>query len=124
MANDLKIVLDTGLTLYARVFNQTGQIWNTSSLVFESWSDGNVTDYDVSLTELGSGVYFGDFPTAIVEEARYVIVVCEQIGGAPAVTDPIQAKPRREFKWGGYLEAEDHPHAIGDTLQVLNVYEQ
>ena len=52
MANEIKFGYPKGSNLYARVFNDSGQVWNTSGTpAFENWADGNVTDYDIALTD-------------------------------------------------------------------------
>lgn len=86
MSGEIQIVSATGLTLYALVFNQSAQIWNTSSLAFESWTDGSIAHYIISMSEKGtSGVYAGNFPA--LSAAIYGVVIKQQAGGSPAAND-------------------------------------
>lgn len=88
MSNELRIGSVSGLTVYAAVLNSTSRIWNGSA--FEAYSSVNYTNYDVTITEQGSsGIYVGDFPTAIVDEGHYEVFYFIQDGGAPAEGDRI-----------------------------------
>lgn len=101
MANEIKAPYNKGSTLYARVFNDTGQVWNTSGTpAFENWADGNVTDYDTALTDKTSGQYIGDFPSCAA--GRYKVVVYLQAGANPAITDGIVHEG--EILWDGTSE--------------------
>lgn len=88
MANEIPWIATTGLTLYAQVFNTTGQFWNTNSAAFESYQTANIADYDVALSEQGSasGIYFGTFPAAITS-GDFTCIVRRLAGGSPAETD-------------------------------------
>lgn len=100
MANELLAQAGADLGIYFTVRNRTGQIWNTSSSVFEAYVTGNFTDYDIPATEQGtaSGIYAADFPSAIIPGA-YSIVAYQQLGGSPAETDRYVAQG--DFQWNG-----------------------
>ena len=61
MANELNIQLDsfleTGLTIFAKVFNQTGVQQGT----------------DISLTETSAGFYSGDFNLSTLADGDYIV---------------------------------------------------
>lgn len=90
-------------TLYAIVFNSVGQAWDTTGTpAFETYVPGSQGDYDIAVAELGgagnSGIYAGDFPSAILP-GLYRVVVYEQAGGSPAATDaPVWGM---EINWDG-----------------------
>lgn len=85
----------TGWTVYNMVFDYAGLVWNTALAAFETYAAGSVTDYDVASTEQGaSGIYIGDFPSAIVAAAHgktYRVVSRRRAGGTPAESDSIIA---------------------------------
>lgn len=88
MSNELHTGAATGNTVYAQIFSPSARRWNGSS--FEVYSSANYDNYDIPLTEQGSsGVYVGDFPTAITDPALYEIYYYIQNGGAPTEGDPI-----------------------------------
>lgn len=89
MANEIRGVSATG-TLYARLMNSSGQVWNTSGAVFEAYSAGSYADYDLPMTEQGnSNVYVASFPTAIITAGTYEYFVHRQAGASPAEGDLI-----------------------------------
>lgn len=134
MSNEIKFAFDKGSTLYARVFNDTGQVWNTSDTpAFEDWADGSVTDYDTSLTDKSSGQYIGNFPTTAA--GRFKVNIYDQAGGSPATDDDVVGTG--EMLWGGTSEIfradEDDvsdAHTVTDALigstftNVFNIYDE
>lgn len=138
MSNEVKISYEAGSTLYFRVFNSAGQVWNTSGTpAFEAWAAGNVADYDIALVDLSSGVYLGDFPTTAA--GTYGIVAFDQAGGTPAITD-VAISPIGAIKWSGTAEipiayqtdvtdAHSTTDALiaaisAEVLSVLNIYDE
>lgn len=87
MSNELRAVSASG-TLYARIMNPAGAIWNGAS--FETYASANYSTYPVVMTEQGnSGVYVADFPSGIETTATYGYFIHRQSGGSPAEGDPI-----------------------------------
>ena len=135
MANEIKISYEAGSTLYFRVYNSTGQLWNGSA--FEAWNAANVDDYDIVLTDKSSGEYLGDFPTTAA--GTYGIVAFDQAGVSPVISD-IPVSPIGVIIWDGTAEvplaSQDDvtdAHATTDaaiaalstaTLSVLNIYDE
>jgi len=102
MANEVKISHLKGSTLYFRVFNATGQVWNTSGTpAFETWSDGNVTDYDIALVDKSSGEYIGSYPSTA--SGTYYIIAYLRAGGSPAITD-VAVSSISSIIWTGSAE--------------------
>jgi hypothetical protein len=89
MSNEINLFLQqSGWTVYVVIQNKSGQFWNTSSEEFESFNASNWADYDVSLTEQGSsGIYLGDFPTAVTAAGTYPYYAYRRVGGTPAQSD-------------------------------------
>lgn len=86
MSSELRIVALAGQTVYVHIMNSSGKRWNGTD--FETYVAGNYADYDVALTEQGtSGVYLGDFPTAITTGGTYAYFGYIQAGGSPAEGD-------------------------------------
>lgn len=100
MANEIQVTYSSAKVVYYLIFNRTGQVWNTSSLAFEVYQTVNYTDYDVSMTELGSAskVYAGTFPSTI-SAGVYGVVLKERIGGSVAESDPVV--DAGDYQWGG-----------------------
>lgn len=101
--NELTLHADTGQTIYARIYNTSGQLWN--GVTFETWNGANVGDYDVPLTDRGSGIYQADFPAAAA--GRYYVAYFNQIsgpGGSPATDDYLVSANEQPFVWDGSAE--------------------
>lgn len=104
MANEILLIpvpYLTGRTVYAQVRNAVGQIWNTSSVAFESYTTANIANYKIALTEQGtaSGQYVGTFPSQITVGV-YGITAFLQAAGAVAEGDqPLGGDPH--FSWTG-----------------------
>lgn len=80
--------VSTTATLYARIMNSVGQIWNGSA--FEAYAAGSYSTYDLAMTEQGnSGLFTVDFPTAITSSGTYEFFVHAQAGGSPAEGDVV-----------------------------------
>jgi hypothetical protein len=100
MANELIINYPTGATLYALLFDATGQVWNGSA--FAAPASGSWTSYDIAMTEVATatGVYRASMPAAAA--GTYTFVVRKQAGGSPDVAD-IAVGPGI-IKWTGTAE--------------------
>lgn len=100
MANEVQFAYVTGRTTYVQIRNRIGQIWNTSSSSFVTYSTADIGDYDVAATEQGtaSGYYAASFPSAITPGV-YSIVAKNQNGGSPAEADPNIAVG--DYQWNG-----------------------
>ena len=120
MSEEIVFSFDTGPNVYARVFNLTGQVWNTAGTpAFENWADGNVGDYDIAMTDKKSGQYIGDFPSTILF-GRYKVNIYQRAGGSPAITDSV-------IGWGTILwngTAEVFCASEDDVSNVLNIYNE
>lgn len=100
MAGEIQASFQTGKTVYARIWNRTGSIYNTGTTAFETYNPANYANYPVSLSEQGSSaMYIGTFPVAIATGGVFSIQACQQIGGSPAQSDPIVAVG--DIQWNG-----------------------
>jgi len=100
-ANEIQIAYEEGSTLYARVRESDGDVWNTSGTpAFENWADGNVTDYDIALTDEEGAHYQGAFPAC--SAGIYTVSVYLQDGANPAVDDLLAGTT--DFVWDGSNE--------------------
>ncbi len=114
-ANEVSLAYEVGNNLYFRIFNSTGQVWNTSGTPdFEAWADGNVADYDTVLTGTGGSYYLGTFPsTANMVDGTYSVVSYLRAGGAPAVADGVisssfmEWESNAEIDWGAMIDLLD-----------------
>ena len=88
MAGELQSQYTSGKTLYAVILNSSGQAWYTVTPAFENINSAHWTSYAIALTEQsGTGLYIGNFPTAIATFGEYGVVIYNQAGGSPADTD-------------------------------------
>lgn len=104
MANEIHIDYESGKTLYAVRFNSSGQVTLSDGSSFESWGTNghDADDYDVGLSEVGSGGshYVGDFDAVgNIPAGRYSVVVFLQAGANPADGDKIIGSG--EIIWSG-----------------------
>ncbi len=131
MADEIVFAFDKDNTLYARVFDSTGKVWNGTA--FETWVDGNVGNYDITVTDQSSGQYIGDFPSTAA--GRFKVNIYIQISASPAITDPVIQTG--EILWDGTSEIfkadEDDitdAHETTDELivttftNVFNIYNE
>ncbi|MGD0771119.1 MAG: hypothetical protein ABSB42_23280 [Tepidisphaeraceae bacterium] len=106
MAGELKTQFTSGATVYAVVLNGAGQAWRTDSSVFEPPTAGDWTHYAVTMIEQSTtGVYAGNFPTAITTAGAYPILFRQQSGGSPAATDQNNGMLGGLVCWTGAAEA-------------------
>jgi hypothetical protein len=100
MANELILNYTAGATLYALLFDATGQIYNGAT--FEAPGSANWTNYDIALSEAATatGIYRGSMPA--VAAGAYSYVVRKQAGGTPAVSDVVVGVG--SLQWSGTAE--------------------
>ena len=113
MANELLIHYPIGATLYALLFDATGNVWNGSSFVAPA--SASWTDYDIAMSEAATatGIYRASMPAAAA--GSYGWVVRKQAGAGPAVTDI--AVGSGEIRWTGTAE-EAVPAAVNVTYSA------
>jgi len=100
-ANEIQFAYEEGSTLYFRVREADGDIWNTSGTpAFENWADGNVTDYDIALTDEEGAHYQGAFPAC--SAGIYTVSAYLRAGANPAVADLLVGTV--DFVWDGSNE--------------------
>lgn len=77
----------TGVTVYTIIRDNDGDVWNGSA--FETYSVGNLGNYDIPLTEQGtSGFYAADFPSGIAtSDVPYAVTAHQQPGTSPEEGD-------------------------------------
>lgn len=103
MSNELQTAHATGYTVYAHVLSTPGYRWNTVDEELEAYQSANYADYDIAMVEQGSsGVFLGNFPTALTQSGHYNIFYYRQIGGSPAEGDPVIGTG--EIQWNGSAE--------------------
>ena len=109
MANELVINHPTGATLYALLFDATGNVWNGSA--FAAPGSASWTDYDIAMSEVATatGIYRASMPAAAA--GAYGWVVRKQAGASPAVSDVAVGTGRIE--WNGTAEIVPGGAAVG-----------
>lgn len=120
MANEIYTTWPEGETLYATVRRVSdGYVWNTNTTAFEVWSDGNLGDYAISLSDKDGNHYSADFPSDI-DEGYYKCDFFIQAGGSPADGD--WSFVSGSLSWDGDSELLISD-VIRDLRRVNNVYE-
>lgn len=116
MANELVIHYPPGATLYAQLFDATGNVWNGSA--FAAPGSASWTDYDIAMTEVATatGVYRASMPAAAA--GSYGWVVRKQAGGSPAVSDI--AVGAGKIEWSGTAEVTLTSRASAVDLASTN----
>ena len=90
----------SGATVYA-VIRRSGDnaVWDVGAAAWATFADGNITDYALSLPDVGGDMYAGDFPSAIEVGTSVKVFFYDQAGGTPAITDTILKAPNHD--WDG-----------------------
>lgn len=120
MSNELWVQHTTGQTVYALIFSQADdKIYKPGSgliAVPSPWTGEDVDDYDVALTEIASGYYTADFPTALTTSGVYRVVYYQETGGDKTYDDTIIEA--RKICWNGSAE---RPYCSGPGAYAVTV---
>jgi len=124
MAGEIQLAHSvSALTLYAHLWNNVGQIYNTVAAAFETYLTANVADYDVAMTEQGtaSRFYRGNFPA--VAAGYYHVTIQQRVGASPAEADPYVGDG--EHFWNGtalfaFPDRADYTASRASNLDNLN----
>lgn len=116
-ADEIHVDYESSATLYAARFQPAGNVFVTNGSSDEAWSTAG--DYDVTMTENGSGGHFvGSFDAATnIGDGTFKITVYEQLGGAPADSD--RAIYVGEIKWKDGTEDRKAAESDHDTTDAL-----
>ncbi len=100
MAAEIELVSLSGNSIYCTIRRQSdAKVRDIANSAWDTWSDGDIGDYDLALTDRSGDLYQADFPTDIAS-GRYTITFYLRAGGAPAITDLI-LHPRLDVTWNG-----------------------
>ena len=125
MSNELKCQDQTGVTVYAVVYNGAGQVWNVaggSANTFTTPASASWANYVVSMAEQGTaGFYLGNFPTGINAAGQYWIYVYEEQGGSAAVSDNLIQNGTRILLWSGTAEVAPIPTIVAAAIMATVV---
>lgn len=104
--DEIHVDYPTGDTLYAARFQLDGDVFVTNGSADEVWS--TAADYDVTMTENGNGGhYVGSFDVdGNIGDGTFKITVYQQLGGAPANSDPAIYVGQIVWKDGAEFDAE------------------
>ncbi len=120
MASELKTQFTIGQTVYAIVLSAAGQAWRTDTTVFENPVAANWTHYAVAMIEQSTtGIYEGNFPSAIATAGAYAIAFRQQAGGSPAATDSNAGMIGGMIFWTGAAEAFPLSSSAAAAANVL-----
>lgn len=112
MSNEIVGVTSVGEICYVLIRNSAAKYFNGAT--FETYSAGNYSAYDVTMTEVGStGIYQGDFPVIITAAGTYEFFLKRQQGGSPAEDDPIAGTGTVD--WTGTASATPGPGSMSGS---------
>lgn len=100
MANEVLFTYTTARTCYVFILNKIGQVYNTSSTLFETYNTANISLYAISATGQGSAspYYEATFPS-IIAAGIYSASARQQLGGSVSENDPVIAGG--DIQWNG-----------------------
>ena len=103
MVKEIQASYTTGATLYALLFNTSGQVRDVDTPEWETFVDASYGTYDIAMAEEGiaSGIYTANM-AASISAGVYNIVVRKRVGGSPAVSDPVVGDG--QIHWDGTNE--------------------
>ena len=121
MANEIYATYNEGADLYALIWRKSDDtVWNGLSSAFETYTDADIDEYDVPLTNhVDSDYYSVDFPAAITTSGAYRVQIMLRPGAIDADADFGIAQG--EIQWGGTSEVTLLTLSSGAS-KVLNVY--
>ena len=121
MANEIYATYNEGADLYALIWRKSDDtVWNGLSSAFEPYTDADIDEYDVPLTNhVDSDYYSVDFPAAITTSGAYRVQIMLRPGAIDADADFGIAQG--EIQWGGTSEVTLLTLSSGAS-KVLNVY--
>jgi len=130
MANEVWTTYETGNNLYARIRRRTdSKVYDVvaGGNTFDTWSDADVDDYDLVLTDEDGNFYAVNFPSGI-SVGVYDVGVFLRAGANPATGD--NQIGQGVMYWDGTAELnsytldvqinDDIIGADGDTLESLS----
>lgn len=118
MAQKLKLVHETGRTVYALIFDSEANVWNASAFV--TYVTANRGSYDLPMAELGtaSGIYTVTFPS--VAAGTYSVAYYEQIGDSPSESDTPLSVSQEEWDGAAFMGlASVQAHGDTDWITVV-----
>jgi hypothetical protein len=116
MSNEIYAKYESGFTLDAYVFRKTDDaVFVETTGSFETWIDGNVLTYDIPMSDQGGGFYTVDFPSVIVTDGMYRVVIKLRNNASAAIED--FGIFQGEISWDG--ENEDTQLSLSDQMDVL-----
>jgi len=89
MSKEIHLSYESGNNLYAIVRRPSdGKVWDVAGGDWATWSDGNIDNYDIALTDKSGDFYTADFPThANVGAGRFEVALFLRAGASPATSD-------------------------------------
>ncbi len=98
-AAEIKATATPNRTVYAEIIFPGGNVYNGTA-TGEAEADADWAFYKVPLVEQGtSAVYVGNFPAVITAAGQYSVVIYEQQGTAPLISDTLLVSGTKE--WSG-----------------------
>lgn len=119
MSNELQGSYVHGATVYALVRNTVGQIWNTTTGLFETYTTANYSGYAITATEQGtaSAYYLANMPAAPAGSINALFKA--QVGASPAETD--STVDVGSLDWTGSAVATVANIPVSGTLQPIQI---
>jgi len=114
-ASEIRAFLPGVSTAYAMVREIDGDVWYVSGQVFEAWGTSGRTaaNYDIAMVDKSGDMFVGTMDTNI-SAGTYYVTVSNQVGGAPADTDPVLWESYGE--WSGTVWSLGTPGVTADKV--------
>lgn len=116
MSREIGIAYTTQATVYFNVTN-SGMYWNAASGTFNAFQSGQEANTGINVTEDGNtGIYWGDFPSAITP-GQYGIIGRQQLGGSRSDFD--RNLGTQNYEWNGQKTLPRSDLATSGQLGIL-----
>lgn len=117
----MKLIYDSGYTVYAVIRRSDGYVYNHTTAVFEVWSDAKLAneEYDYVLTDEGGDMYTWVFPV-IAANDYLVVYYLMGGGGTPTVNDFVITDKDVTYNGSVIVDPEDAPSGAYISVETGN----
>lgn len=88
MARELRTSYGSGANVYAVIRSITDdKVWATDSAAFETWTNADIANYAVALTDRGGDLYSANLPSGLSASTPYRVFYYVRAGATPTISD-------------------------------------
>jgi hypothetical protein len=123
MAREIQLIQNNADTIYFWLYNsQATQIFNTSTLAFETFNSSNYISYAFPATNQGGGLFVANFPTSVTTAGLYPVAAYSQSGASPVEGDTLAGTG--VIDWNGSQEILPISNTLCDASLVQSLVPQ